>query len=87
MPNKHAAIKDLRKNKSRAARNARIATNIKALTRQFKDAVKEKKTKDVAEIAKKMQQALDKAAKHHVLHKNKVSRRISSAHRAINKKA
>jgi len=40
MPNKHAAIKDLRKNERRAARNLRMKIHVKALAKQLKDLVK-----------------------------------------------
>ncbi len=85
MPNKHAAIKDLRKNERRAARNARMKTHLKALDRHFQAFLKEGKTKDAQELLQKFQQALGKAAKNAVIHANKASRRLSSAQRALKK--
>ena len=43
MPNKHAAIKDLRKSKKRAITNKRLKTHIKSLTQQLMSLVKEGK--------------------------------------------
>ena len=84
MPNKHAAIKDLRKNRKHAAHNARIRTNVKALTKQLKSLVKEGKKAEAMAIATKLQQAAAKAAKSHVYHGNKSGRVVSSAHKLVN---
>ncbi len=85
MPNKHAAIKDLRKNKTRAARNSRMKTHLRSLDRSWKAVLKEGKIDEAKDMMKKLQQALSKAAKNAVIHKNKASRRLSSMHKAITK--
>lgn len=77
MPNKHAAIKDLRKNKRRAARNLRDKTNVKALIKQLKTLVQDGKKSEALSLVAKLQQATDKAVKKNVLHRNK-GRRIAS---------
>lgn len=77
MPNKHAAIKDLRKNKRRAARNLRDKTNVKSLIKQLKLLVQEGKKAEALTLVSKLQQATDKASKKNVLHRNK-ARRINS---------
>lgn len=84
MPNKHAAIKDLRKNKKRAARNLRTKTNVKALMKLMKELVKDGKKKEALELMPKLQQAVAKAGKNHVMHVNKAARKISSAQRLMN---
>lgn len=81
MPNKHAAIKDLRKNRKRAIANARIKTNIKALFKQSKELAAAGKTTEAKETARKYQQAADKAAKRGIIHKNQAARRKSSVMR------
>ncbi len=86
MPNKTAAIKDLRKNQKRALKNARMKTHVKALTAQVKLLVKEGKKKELAEVANKLQQVIDKAAKTFVLPKNTASRKVSSLHKLVNGK-
>jgi ribosomal protein S20 len=86
MPNKHAAIKDLRKNKRRAARNLREKTNVKSLIKQLKTLVKEGKKKEALEVANKLQQAAAKAAKRHVIHANKASRITSQAMKSVSGK-
>jgi ribosomal protein S20 len=86
MPNKHAAIKDLRKNRRHAAANLRIKTNVKSLYRKGLALIKEGKTKEVAEVARAFQQAIDKATKRNVFSKNAASRKKSSLMRAIKAK-
>lgn len=83
MPNKHAAIKDLRKNLKRADRNKRLKTHVKALSQRLQSAIKEGKKAEALEAAKKLQQIVAKAAKNHIVHANKASRKVSSAHRAL----
>lgn len=78
MPNKHAAIKDLRKNKRRAAMNARVKTNIKALYKKAQNLISEGKKAEAKETVTKFQQAADKAIKTGVLNKNTAARKKSS---------
>jgi len=87
MPNKHAAIKDLRKNKRRAAQNFRIKTNVKALYKKGITLLKEGKSKEAADVARAFQQAVDKAAKVSVVSKNAAARKKSAFMRALKAKA
>jgi len=86
MPNKHAAIKDLRKNKRRALRNLREKTNVKALIKQLKSFVKEGKKSEAMTIVSKLQQAAGKAAKRNVIHPNKARRITSQAMKSLSGK-
>jgi ribosomal protein S20 len=86
MPQKHAAIKDLRKNKRRAVRNSREKTNVKALAKMLKEHIKEGKMTEALAIVPKLQQASAKAAKKNVIHKNKARRLTSNAMKAVAKK-
>ena len=83
MPNKKAAIKDLRQSKKRAERNARIKTHAKVHFNNAQALLKEGKTKEAAEMIKKFQQIADKAAKKNALTKNKVNRKKSKLMKAI----
>lgn len=85
MPNKHAAIKDLRKNKRRAARNARVRTNVKALVKKGKD-LAASGSADLKEHAMKVQQAIDKAVKTGVIHRNAAARKKSALMKKLNAK-
>ncbi len=83
MPNKHAAEKDLRKNVKRAAKNNRMKTHVKSLSKQLITLVKEGKKDEAKTLGRKLQQALAKAAKNHVFHPNKAARKISALHVAL----
>lgn len=83
MPNKHAAIKDLRKNERRAARNLRMKIHVKALAKQLKELVKAGKKQEAIELSHKLQQAADKAGKNHVFHVNKSRNMVSASAKQI----
>lgn len=85
MPNKHAAIKDLRKNKRHAERNLRLKTHTRALLRKAKDLVKEGKASEAKTAVLAFQQIVDKAAKHNVLSRNAANRKKSSLMKALAK--
>ncbi len=84
MPNKHASVKDVRKSKRRAARNARLKTHVKAVTKQMNDLLKTGTAVDIKVLSAKLQQVVDKAAKNHLFHPNKAARRTSAMQRKIN---
>lgn len=86
MPNKHAAIKDLRKNKKHQAHNDRIKRNVRHLLKKSQDLLKEGNTKEAKAIVLAFQQAVDKATKVGVMSKNKASRKKSALMKALNKK-
>ena len=85
MPNKHAAVKDLRKNKRRAERNIRLKTHVKALTKQMSELIKANKKTEALELSRKLQQVIAKASKNYIFHSNKASRKVSSMQRSLNK--
>jgi small subunit ribosomal protein S20 len=86
MPNKHAAIKDLRKNRKHAAHNERIKRNLRHLLKTCATLIEEGKTKEAEAAVHAAQQAIDKAAKRGVIEKNKASRKKSTLMKAIGKK-
>ena len=75
MPNKKAAIKDLKQTKKRTLRNALIKRNIKEIIKKGTKAVA--KGEKVDEIAKELQKAVDKAVKTNVLKVNTGNRKKS----------
>lgn len=83
MPNKHAAIKDLRKNKRRAERNFRLKTHMKALLRKAQDLVKEGKLAEAKAAASAFQAIADKAAKRGVVSRNAMGRKKSTIMRSL----
>lgn len=86
MPNKHAAEKDLRKSKRRTAHNVRIRKNVRALWKASRELLKQGKKNEATEKIKTLQQALDKAAKLHVIHTNEARRRKSTIMKLVTAK-
>ncbi|MEN9558590.1 MAG: Ribosomal protein [Candidatus Parcubacteria bacterium] len=86
MPNKHAAIKDLRKNVRHAARNARLKMHTKQLLRQATDLIKEGGLAEAKAAAIKFQKIVDKAAKNRVVSRSFADRKKSSIMKAISGK-
>lgn len=86
MPNKKAAIKDLRKNRKRAAHNLRIRKNVKALVKETRELTAAGKKEEATQKLRALQQAADKAAKRGVMHKNSAARRKASAMKRLNTK-
>ncbi|MFA6307497.1 MAG: 30S ribosomal protein S20 [Patescibacteria group bacterium] len=75
MPNKKAAIKDLKQTKKRTLRNALIKRNIKEIIKKGKKAATSGQAVDA--IAKELQKAVDKAVKTKVLKANTGNRKKS----------
>lgn len=85
MPNKHAAIKDLRKTHKRTDRNLRLKTHTKQLLKKAQALLKEGKLAEAKAVAHTFQQIADKAAKQRVMTRNAINRKKSSLMRAIAK--
>ncbi|OGY94433.1 MAG: hypothetical protein A2406_03350 [Candidatus Komeilibacteria bacterium RIFOXYC1_FULL_37_11] len=75
MPNKKAAIKDLKKSKKRSVRNSLIKRNIKEIIKKGQKAVTE--GKPVGDLSKQLQKAVDKAIKNKILKPNAGNRKKS----------
>jgi small subunit ribosomal protein S20 len=86
MPQKHAAMKDLRKNKKHAAQNERVKRNVRHLLKKSEELLKEGKTAEAKTAILAFQQAVDKATKTGAVSKNKASRKKSVLMKALQKK-
>lgn len=86
MPNKHAATKDLRKNKKRAAHNDRVKLNVRHLLKKSQELLKAGNAKESQAMVFAFQKAVDKATKVGVMSKSKASRKKSALMRSLNKK-
>lgn len=75
MPNKKAAIKDLRQTKKHTLRNSLVKRNIKEIIKRGQKAVA--KGEKVDDLAKQLQKAVDKAVKSNILKANTASRKKS----------
>lgn len=85
MPNKAAAKKALRKGKRQFARNEQVRRRISYLAKQITKATVGKDSKQALALLREFQQALDKAAKRHVIHPNTAARTKSRAARRVSK--
>jgi small subunit ribosomal protein S20 len=83
MPNKKAAMKDLRKSKKRYALNLKTKSQIKHLWNTSNALLKAGKKDEAKEAVKAYQQAIDKAAKKGVVMKNKANRKKSTLMKAL----
>jgi len=75
MPNKKAAIKDLKQTKKRTLRNSLVKRNIKEIIKKGTKAVA--KGEKVDAIAKELQKAVDKAVKNNIIKANTGNRKKS----------
>ena len=85
MPNKKAAIKDLRQNLKRQARNTRIKTNVKHKLKDAQQLIKEGKA-EAKDAVRALQKAAAKAAKKKTISKNRARRITSKLMKSANPK-
>jgi small subunit ribosomal protein S20 len=77
MPNKKAAIKDLRQSKKKTERNQKTKSQIKHLLNKSRLLLKNDKKDEAKEAMRAYQQAIDKATKKGVVKRNKANRKKS----------
>ena len=85
MPNKTAAKKSLRKSNRQFARNEQVRRRITYLAKQITKATTGKDSRQALELLRQLQQALDKAAKRHIIHRNTAARTKSRVSARIRK--
>jgi small subunit ribosomal protein S20 len=73
MAKRKAAVKRLRVDKKRHARNVKIKTELKKTIKKYQQLITQK-SGDAAALLKKVYALLDKAAKKNIIHKNKANR-------------
>lgn len=83
MPIIKSAIKKMRQDKKKTARNRIQKDNLKAAIKAVVDAVQGKATTGLPEALRKAYQAIDKATKKHLLHKNTAARKKSYLARIV----
>lgn len=87
MPNSPSAKKELRKRDKLTAHNNHIKKIIKEELKKIDELLQGgKKAEEVGKEAQKTQKAIDKAAKHNVISKNKANRMKSTLHKKTAKK-
>ena len=84
MPQRRAAIKDLRKNRKRKLHNLTIKTDLRKTIKKFLVLIKDKNLNESKETLKLLYKKLDKASKKNIIHRNTASRRKSRFQRLLN---
>jgi len=85
MPQLKAAKKALRSSINRRRVNDRWRRKVRQSLRTIREAIETKDTKVATASLQKAQSALDKAARHNIIHKNKANRLKSRLTKAISK--
>ena len=70
MANIKASIKDIRKTRTRTARNRAVRSEIKTLIKKFREAREGDNAEATKTAARELVSALDKAAKRNIVHPN-----------------
>ncbi len=85
MPVTKSAKKAFRQSQRRRLSNLQRSRKMKALIKEVRNLIKEKKKEEVLKILPQAYQAIDKAAKRGVIKKNTASRKKSRLAKAIQK--
>ncbi|MCD4779918.1 MAG: 30S ribosomal protein S20 [Candidatus Omnitrophica bacterium] len=83
MPQRRAAIKDVRKIHTNRMHNLDIKTDLKKTIKKFLASVKENNVDEAKKNLKIVYKKIDKAAKRNILHNNTAARRKSRYSRII----
>ena len=84
---KHAGIKYQRKTKRNEKRNQEKEMALRKIIKQLKKLVEDGKTEDAKKMLSQIYKKLDKAAKSHLIKKNKAARSKSRLTKMINRRA
>lgn len=74
MPIKHAALKQLRKDRTRHARNQAVRAELRTLTKRLLGLLKEQKLDEARTLLRVVAQRFDRAASKRVIHPNTAAR-------------
>lgn len=85
MPIKHAALKQIRKDRKRQQRNQAIRSELKTLTKRLVTLLREQKLNDARTLIQVVAKRYDHAASAGVIHRNTASRYKSRLMRRLNR--
>ena len=85
MPNKHAALKQIRKDRVRQSRNHALRSELKTLTKQLHQLLDARKLDEAATFVKDVARRYDHAASAGVIHRNTASRLKSRLMNRVNR--
>ena len=86
MPIKHAALKQIRKDRVRAQRNQAIHAEVKTLTKRLLTLLEEKKFDEASTLIQTVSKKFDHAASRNVIHRNTAARAKSRLMRQMNQR-
>jgi small subunit ribosomal protein S20 len=85
MPIKHAAMKQMRKDKKRQQRNAATRSGLRTLSKQLLALIQEKKLDEASTFLRRVAKAYDRAASHKIIHRNTAARYKSRISKKLRK--
>ena len=87
MPIKHAALKQIRKVRKRQQRTQAVRSELKTLTKRLLGLLNEQKLEEAGQLLTLISKKYDRAASHHVIHRNTAARYKSRFALQINRRA
>lgn len=84
MPIKHAALKQIRKDRKRQQRNQALRAELKTLTKQLLRLFKAQNVAEAKSLIHVVVRRYDRAASQHVIHRNTAARSKSRLMRRLN---
>lgn len=84
MPIKHAALKQIRKDRARHERNQALRSELKTITKRLLGLLSAKKPKEAGELIRLVAKKYDHAASKHLIHRNTAARYKSRLMRRVN---
>lgn len=85
MPIKHAALKQIRKDRTRHARNQALQSELKTLTKRLFALLAARKLDEASSLIRLVAKKYDHAASRHVIHPNTAARYKSRLARQLNR--
>ena len=87
MPIKHAALKQIRKDRRRRQRNQAVESELKTLTKRLITLLTEQKRDEARTLIHLIAKKYDHAASRHIIHRNTAARYKSRLMRRLNQAA
>ncbi len=87
MPIKHAALKQIRKDRKRRERNQAVRSELRTLTKRLVILLNEQKLDEARSLVRVLAKRYDHAASRHIVHRNTAARYKSRFMRQISRRA
>ncbi|MBI4343079.1 MAG: 30S ribosomal protein S20 [Candidatus Omnitrophica bacterium] len=84
MPIKHAALKQIRKDRKRRERNQALRSELKTVTKRLLSLLHAKKLEEAGQLIRVVAKKYDHAASRHIIHRNTAARYKSRLMRRLN---